>query len=121
MERRGATGDSARFGRRELLMGAAVAASGGFAFDRGGQREISGVRLGSHAGPVTSIAIAGDNRCAVSADAGTTPHLYVWDLRTRRVARTLLAPGIVGALALVEERNAVAVSTTAQGRGHALV
>jgi WD40 repeat protein len=99
-----------RFGRRGLLVGGALALGGCIGVRRGGERRISGARLGAHAGPVTVVAIAGDSRLCVTADAAPTPRLHVWDLRTRRRSHTLLAPGAVRAMALVEERGAVALA-----------
>jgi WD40 repeat protein len=100
----------AAISRRALLMGGAIALGGCVGLRRGGKRVISGVRLGSHDGPVSVVAIASDSRLAVTADAALTPRLHIWDLRTRRRTHTMLAPGAVRALALVEERNAVAVA-----------
>jgi WD40 repeat protein len=97
-------------GRRTLLVGGALALGGCFGLRRDRGRHISGVRLGAHAGPVSVVSIASDSRLAVTADAATTPRLHVWDLRTRRRTHTMLAPGAVRAMALVEERNAVAIA-----------
>jgi WD40 repeat protein len=103
-------GAGASMSRRALLMGAAATLGGCVGLRRGGSRVISGVRLGGHDGPVSVVAIAEDSRLAVTADAALTPRLHVWDLRTRRRTHTMLAPGAVRAMALIEERNAVVVA-----------
>jgi len=103
---------SERFTRRALLIGSAAAFAGGAAGGCRAKRPpaLIGVRLGRQAG-VGAIAFLRDGTRALAADRTAEGTINVWDLRARKITRSIRVGQPVRFLALDEARGLLAVAS----------